>query len=74
LTPLGTCGFIDDCGEKRVRNAPIAEGVIVGAAVVAAIAGSCPVAEIMTINLAFLPMDWIVNRAARLHWRLLIGD
>ena len=59
-----TRGFLDEFGEKRVRDTPIAEGVIAGAA----IAGLRPVAEIMTINFAFLAMDQIVNHAAKLHY------
>jgi pyruvate dehydrogenase E1 component beta subunit len=63
-----TRGFLDEFGEKRVRDTPIAEGVIVGAAVGAAIAGLRPVAELMTINFAFLAMDQIVNHAAKMHY------
>lgn len=63
-----TRGFQDEFGEERVRDTPIAEGVIVGAAVGAAIAGLRPVAEIMTINFAFLAMDQIVNHAAKIHY------
>ncbi len=63
-----TRGFLDEFGEKRVRDTPIAEGVIVGAAIGAAIAGLRPVAELMTINFAFLAMDQIVNHAAKIHY------
>jgi pyruvate dehydrogenase E1 component beta subunit len=63
-----TRGFLDEFGDKRVRDTPIAEGVIVGAAAGAAIAGLRPVAELMTINFAFLAMDQIVNHAAKLHY------
>ena len=63
-----TRGFLDEFGEKRVRDTPIAEGVIVGAAVGAAMAGLRPVAELMTINFAFLAMDQIVNHAAKIHY------
>ncbi len=63
-----TRGFLEEFGEKRVRDTPIAEGVIVGAAAGAAIAGLRPVAELMTINFAFLAMDQIVNHAAKLHY------
>ncbi|MGQ9500843.1 MAG: pyruvate dehydrogenase complex E1 component subunit beta [Anaerolineae bacterium] len=63
-----TRGFLDEFGEKRVRDTPIAEGGIVGAAIGAAIAGLRPVAELMTINFAFLAMDQIVNHAAKLHY------
>jgi pyruvate dehydrogenase E1 component beta subunit len=63
-----TRGFLDEFGERRVRDTPIAEGVIVGAAVGAAMAGLRPIAEIMTINFAFLAMDQIVNHAAKIHY------
>ncbi len=63
-----TRGFLEEFGEKRVRDTPIAEGVIVGAAAGAAIAGLRPVAELMTINFAFLAMDQIVNHVAKLHY------
>jgi pyruvate dehydrogenase E1 component beta subunit len=63
-----TRGFLDEFGDRRVRDTPIAEGVIVGAAIGAAIAGLRPVAELMTINFAFLAMDQIVNHAAKLHY------
>jgi pyruvate dehydrogenase E1 component beta subunit len=63
-----TRGFLEEFGEKRVRDTPIAEGVIVGAAAGAAMAGLRPVAELMTINFAFLAMDQIVNHVAKLHY------
>ena len=63
-----TRGFLDEFGEKRVKDTPIAESVIAGAATGAAMAGLRPVAEIMTINFAFLALDQIVNHAAKLHY------
>jgi pyruvate dehydrogenase E1 component beta subunit len=62
-----TRGFYDHFGADRVRDTPIAEGVIVGAANGAAMAGLRPVAELMTINFAFLAMDQIVNQGAKLR-------
>jgi pyruvate dehydrogenase E1 component beta subunit len=62
-----TRGFYDHFGADRVRDTPIAEGVIVGAANGAAMAGLRPIAEMMTINFAFLAMDQIVNQAAKMH-------
>ena len=62
-----TKGFYDHFGPDRVRDTPIAEGVIVGAANGAAMAGLRPIAELMTINFAFLAMDQIVNHSAKLH-------
>lgn len=62
-----TRGFHDHFGPERVKDTPIAEGVIVGAANGAAMAGLRPVAELMTINFAFLAMDQIVNGSAKLR-------
>jgi len=62
-----TKGFYDHFGPRRVRDTPIAEGVIVGAANGAAMGGLRPVAELMTINFAFLAMDQIVNHSAKLR-------
>lgn len=63
-----TRGFLDEFGAKRVRDTPIAEMVIAGAAVGAAMAGLRPIAEIMTINFAFLALDAIVNHAAKVRY------
>ena len=63
-----TRGFYDHFGEKRVRDTPISEAVIVGSAIGAALTGLRPVAELMTINFAFVAMDHIVNQAAKLHY------
>ncbi len=62
-----TKGFYDHFGDKRVKDTPIAESVIVGAAIGAAMTGLRPVAEIMTINFAFAAFDHIVNEAAKMH-------
>jgi len=63
-----TKGFYDHFGGKRVRDTPIAEAAIIGAAIGAALTGLRPVAELMTINFAFSAMDHIVNQAAKLHY------
>lgn len=63
-----TKGFYDHFGGERVRDTPIAEAAIVGAAIGAALTGMRPVAEMMTINFAFSAMDHIVNEAAKLHY------
>ena len=62
-----TRGFYDEFGPRRVRDTPISEMVIGGAAVGAAMAGLRPIAEFMTINFAFVGFDAIVNHAAKLH-------
>jgi pyruvate dehydrogenase E1 component beta subunit len=63
-----TRGFYDEFGEKRVKDTPISEMVIGGAAVGAAMNGLRPVAEFMTINFAFVAFDAIVNHAAKIHY------
>ncbi len=63
-----TKGFYDHFGPERVRDTPIAEAAIVGAAIGSALTGLRPVAELMTINFAFVAMDHIVNEAAKLHY------
>jgi pyruvate dehydrogenase E1 component beta subunit len=63
-----TKGFYDHFGAKRVKDTPIAEAAIVGAAIGAALTGTRPIAELMTINFAFSAMDHIVNEAAKLHY------
>jgi pyruvate dehydrogenase E1 component beta subunit len=63
-----TKGFYDHFGEKRIKDTPIAEAAIIGAAIGAALTGLRPVAELMTINFAFSAMDHIVNQSAKLHY------
>jgi pyruvate dehydrogenase E1 component beta subunit len=63
-----TRGFYDEFGERRIRDTPIAEMAIGGAATGAAMNGLRPVAEFMTINFAFLALDAIVNHAAKVHY------
>lgn len=63
-----TKGFYDHFGGDRVRDTPISEAAIIGAAIGAALTGTRPVAELMTINFAFAAMDHIVNQAAKLHY------
>jgi pyruvate dehydrogenase E1 component beta subunit len=63
-----TKGFYDHFGAERVRDTPIAEAAIIGAAIGAALKGLRPVAELMTINFAFAAMDHIVNEAAKLRY------
>ena len=63
-----TKGFYDHFGARRVKDTPISESAIIGAAIGAALTGLRPVAELMTINFAFAAMDHIVNEAAKLRY------
>jgi pyruvate dehydrogenase E1 component beta subunit len=59
-------GMLKKFGEWRVRDTPIAEEVIAGVAIGAAMAGLRPIAEMMTWNFALLAMDQIINNAAKI--------
>lgn len=61
-------GLVEEFGTERVRNTPIAEEVISGAAVGAAAAGLRPVADLMMANFLYLAMEPIANQAAKLHY------
>ncbi|MEZ0396635.1 MAG: alpha-ketoacid dehydrogenase subunit beta [Anaerolineales bacterium] len=63
-----TKGFYDHFGPQRVKDTPIAENAILGAAIGAALVGLRPVAELMTINFAFSAMDYVVNQAPKLRY------
>ncbi len=63
-----TKGLAEIFGEERVRDTPISESAIIGAAVGAAITGMRPIAEIMFGDLTTLAMDQIVNQAAKIHY------
>jgi len=63
-----TKGFLDEFGEKRVKDTPIAESVVVGAGIGAAMAGLKPMVELMTINFSLLAIDQIVNNASKLYY------
>lgn len=63
-----TAGLLKEFGEKRVIDTPIAEELIVGAGIGAAMLGLRPVVEIMTINFILGAMDQVVNNAAKINY------
>lgn len=63
-----TLGLADQFGLKRVRNTPLAEAVIAGSAVGAALTGLRPVCEIMYIDFITIALDQIVNQAAKIYY------
>lgn len=60
-----TAGLVDEFGRARVRNTPISEGAIVGAAVGAAMCGLRPFADMSIATFAYVAMDQLVNQAAK---------
>jgi pyruvate/2-oxoglutarate/acetoin dehydrogenase E1 component len=60
-----TAGLLDKFGPTRVRQTPISELGIVGAAVGAALTGLRPVVELMYVDFSGLAMDQLVNQAAQ---------
>jgi pyruvate/2-oxoglutarate/acetoin dehydrogenase E1 component len=66
-----TLGLLDRFGPRRVRETPISEGAIAGAALGAALGGLRPCAEIMYVDMTTLAIDQIVNHIAK--WRYMTG-
>ena len=60
-----TKGLSTRWGNHRVRDTPISEAAIVGAAVGAALAGLRPVAEVMIMDFISIALDQLVNHAAK---------
>src|SRR6185503_5428407 len=58
-------GLLDEFGPKRVRDTPISETAIIGAALGAALTGLRPVAELMFADFALVAMDQIINQVAK---------
>jgi len=63
-----TRGLIDEFGPERIRDTPISEAVIAGAAAGAGLTGTRPVAEIMFMDFTTLAMEQLVNQAAKTRY------
>jgi len=64
-----TQGFVDDFGEQRVIDTPLAESGIVGVAIGMALHGLIPIAEIEFADFIHPAFDQIVSEAARMRYR-----
>jgi 2-oxoisovalerate dehydrogenase E1 component beta subunit len=64
-----TQGFLDEFGEERVIDAPLAESGIVGVAIGMALHGLVPVAEIEFADFIHPAFDQLVSEAARMRYR-----
>jgi 2-oxoisovalerate dehydrogenase E1 component beta subunit len=64
-----TAGFLDEFGEARVIDTPLAESSIVGVAIGMAMHGLLPVAEIQFADFIHPAFDQLVSEAARIRYR-----
>jgi 2-oxoisovalerate dehydrogenase E1 component beta subunit len=64
-----TAGFAEEFGPDRVLDTPLAENLIIGAAVGAAVEGMRPVCEMQFADFIACGFDQLVNVAAKLHYR-----
>lgn len=62
-----TQGMLDEFGEKRVIDTPIAELGFAGIAVGAAMNGLRPICEFMTFNFSLVAIDQVINSAAKMN-------
>jgi len=61
-------GMLEEFGPERVRDTPISEAAIAGAATGAALMGMRPVMEIMFMDFLTISMNQLVNQAAKIHF------
>jgi pyruvate/2-oxoglutarate/acetoin dehydrogenase E1 component len=60
-------GLLAEFGPERIRDTPLSESTFVGAGIGAALGGSRPIVEVMTVNFCLLALDQIVNNAATIR-------
>ena len=61
-------GMIEEFGPERVRDTPISEAAIAGAATGAALMGMRPIMEIMFMDFLTISMNQLVNAAAKMRF------
>lgn len=59
-----SAGMLEEFGDERVRDTPLAESGFTGAGIGAAMGGMRPIVELMTVNFSLLALDQIMNTAA----------
>lgn len=63
-----TRGMLEEFGPERIRDTPISEAAIAGAATGAALMGMRPVMEIMFMDFLTISMNQLVNQAAKIRF------
>jgi pyruvate/2-oxoglutarate/acetoin dehydrogenase E1 component len=61
-------GLVDQFGERRMVDTPIAEQAIIGLGIGAAVVGLRPVVDLMFMDFVLVAMDQIANQAAKLKY------
>ena len=64
-----TAGLLEEFGEDRVIDTPLAESGIIGSAIGMSLNGLRPIAEIQFMDFIHSAMDQIMNEAARIRYR-----
>ena len=63
-----TAGLLQRFGAERVRDAPISEAAIIGAAIGAALVGMRPICEMQFVDFLFVALDQLLHQAALAHY------
>ncbi len=63
-------GMLEEFGPERIRETPISEAGIAGAAIGAAMMGMRPIMEVMFMDFIAISMNQLVNQAAKMRFML----
>lgn len=61
-------GMLEEFGPERIRDTPISEAAIAGAATGAALMGMRPIMEVMFMDFLTISMNQLVNQAAKMRF------
>ena len=61
-------GLLEEFGPERIRDTPISEAAIMGAAAGSAVTGMRPIAELQFSDFITIGMDQLVNQAAKMRY------
>lgn len=64
-----TEGFIEEFGKERVRNTPLCESAIIGAALGLSVKGFKSVVEMQFADFVTCGFNQVINNLAKIHWR-----
>ncbi len=64
-----TEGFVEDFGKDRIRNTPICESAVVGAALGLSLEGYKAIMEMQFADFATVGFNQIINNLAKIHYR-----